>query len=119
MNTKIDRYAVMGNPIAHSKSPLIHREFARQTHQNLEYTAQLVAPGELAQAVVAFQKENGKGLNITVPFKQDAFALVHELSPRAQRAGAVNTLLLRGEHDYYGDTTDGIGLLHDLTHNHQ
>ena len=119
MNKKIDRYAVMGNPIAHSKSPLIHREFARQTHQNLEYTAQLVAPGELAQAVVAFQKENGKGLNITVPFKQDAFALVHELSPRAQRAGAVNTLLLRGENDYYGDTTDGIGLLHDLTHNHQ
>lgn len=115
----IDRYAVMGNPIAHSKSPLIHTEFARQTGQHLIYTAELVGIGELALAVKQFQSHNGKGLNITVPFKQDAFALAHELSPRAQRAGAVNTLVLRGENNYYGDTTDGIGLVNDLLNNHQ
>lgn len=114
----MDRYAVMGNPIAHSKSPLIHTEFARQTGQSLLYTAELVDLGELPQAVAEFQSRNGKGLNITVPFKQDAFALAHELSPRAQRAGAVNTLVLRGANNYYGDTTDGIGLLNDLTNNH-
>jgi shikimate dehydrogenase len=112
-----DRYAVMGNPIAHSKSPLIHSEFARQTGQKLVYTAELVALGELPQAVAAFQSANGKGLNITVPFKQDAFQLAHELSPRAERAGAVNTLVLRGEKNYFGDTTDGAGLLNDLLHN--
>lgn len=109
----------MGNPIAHSKSPLIHTEFARQTGQHLIYTAELVGRGELALAVKQFQSHNGKGLNITVPFKQDAFALAHELSPRAQRAGAVNTLVLRGENNYYGDTTDGIGLVSDLLNNHQ
>ena len=120
MNTKpTDRYAVMGNPIAHSKSPLIHTEFARQTGQSLLYTAELVDLGELPQAVAEFQARNGKGLNITVPFKQDAFALAHELSPRAQRAGAVNTLVLRGENNYFGDTTDGAGLLNDLLINHQ
>lgn len=113
----IDRYAVMGNPIAHSKSPLIHSEFARQTGQKLVYTAELVALGELPQAVATFQSANGKGLNITVPFKQDAFQLAHELSPRAKRAGAVNTLVLRGEQNYFGDTTDGAGLLNDLLHN--
>jgi len=115
----IDRYAVMGNPIAHSKSPLIHTEFARQTNQQLQYTTELVGIGELAQAVKQFQSRHGKGLNITVPFKQDAFALAHELSPRAQRAGAVNTLVLRGTDDYYGDTTDGVGLVNDLVNNHQ
>lgn len=120
MNTKqIDRYAVMGNPIAHSKSPLIHTEFARQTGQSLLYTAELVSLGELPQAVAEFQSRNGKGLNITVPFKQDAFQLATELSARAQRAGAVNTLALRGVNNYYGDTTDGIGLLNDLLGNHR
>lgn len=115
----IDRYAVMGNPVSHSKSPLIHTEFARQTNQQLQYTAELVGIGELAPAVKQFQSRNGKGLNITVPFKQDAFALAHALSPRAQRAGAVNTLVLRGAEDYYGDTTDGVGLVNDLVNNHQ
>lgn len=118
-NNYIDRYAVMGNPIAHSKSPLIHAAFAQQTQQQLSYTAELVAIGELPQAVAAFQKNNGKGLNITVPFKQDAYQLATELSPRAQRAGAVNTLVLRGENNVYGDTTDGVGLVNDLTRNHR
>lgn len=114
----MDRYAVMGNPIAHSKSPMIHSEFAKQTGQQLQYTAELVAIGNLPQAVLEFYRDGGKGLNITVPFKQDAYALVSELSPRAQRAGAVNTLVLNGEQNYFGDTTDGVGLARDLGCNH-
>ncbi len=114
----MDRYAVMGNPISHSKSPLIHTEFAKQTQQALTYTAELVGIGQLPQAVAAFQKNNGKGLNITVPFKQDAFALATELSDRAERAGAVNTLMLYGENNYFGDNTDGVGLVRDLSQNH-
>ena len=114
----MDRYAVMGNPISHSKSPLIHTEFAKQTNQALTYTAELVDIGQLPQAVAKFQKNNGKGLNITVPFKQDAFALATELSDRAERAGAVNTLMLYGENNYFGDNTDGTGLVRDLSQNH-
>ncbi len=114
----MDRYAVMGNPVAHSKSPLIHTEFARQTGQSLSYTAELVEPGRLEQAVIEFQKNNGKGLNITVPFKTDAFELAGELSDRAQRAGAVNTLVLYDEEHFFGDTTDGVGLVRDLSQNH-
>ena len=98
---------------------MIHAEFARQTGQVLQYTAELVENNQFAQAVAAFQAHNGKGINITVPFKQNAFQLAHELSPRAQRAGAVNTLVLRGANNYYGDTTDGVGLLNELTRNHQ
>ena len=113
-----DRYAVMGNPIAHSKSPAIHAEFAQQTGQNLSYTAELVEIGQLAQAIIDFQKDNGKGLNITVPFKQDAYQLATELSDRAQRAGAVNTLLLYDAENIFGDTTDGVGLVRDLSQNH-
>ena len=113
-----DRYAVIGNPVAHSKSPQIHAAFAQQTGQQLEYTSLLVEIGQLADAVAEFQQNQGKGLNITVPFKQDAWALSTELSERAQRAGAVNTLILRAEGDYYGDTTDGVGLVTDLIKNH-
>lgn len=113
-----DRYAVIGNPVAHSKSPQIHAAFAQQTGQQLEYTSLFVEIGQLADAVAEFQQNQGKGLNITVPFKQDAWALSTELSERAQRAGAVNTLILRAEGDYYGDTTDGVGLVTDLIKNH-
>lgn len=113
----MDCYAVMGNPVAHSKSPAIHSAFAEQTGQQLDYTAIRVEPGHLAAAVLDFYRHDGKGLNITVPFKLDAFELAAELSPRAQRAGAVNTLVLRGENDYYGDNTDGVGLVRDLTDN--
>ena len=109
----------MGNPINHSKSPMIHTLFAEQTGQKLSYTAELVEIGQLKNAVAEFQKNNGKGLNITVPFKLDAFELATELSPRAQRAGAVNTLVLNGEDNYFGDTTDGVGLVNDLINNHQ
>ncbi len=112
-----DHYAVVGNPISHSKSPLIHAEFAKQTGEQLIYSAELVEPGQLKNFVESFAEKNGKGLNITVPFKMDAFKLATELSGRAQRAGAVNTLTLTG-HKISGDTTDGVGLLNDLTKNH-
>ncbi len=113
-----ERYAVIGNPIAHSKSPLIHTEFAKQTQQKLSYSAELVELGQVKNFVEEFTKNNGKGLNVTVPFKQDAFELANELTPRAQRAGAVNTLILKNN-KVLGDTTDGTGLLNDLTKNNQ
>ncbi len=114
----MDHYAVVGNPIAHSKSPLIHSEFARQTEQQLSYTAELVEIDQLDEFVHRFLANNGKGLNVTVPFKQDAWKLATSLSDRAERAGAVNTLVLYGENDIYGDTTDGVGLVNDLKNNH-
>ena len=113
-----DRYAVMGNPIAHSKSPRIHSLFAEQTGQALEYSAILVEPDGFPDAVADFLARGGKGLNITVPFKQDAWELAATRSPRAARAGAVNTLLLDESGNHFGDNTDGAGLVRDLTHNH-
>jgi len=113
-----DRYAVMGNPVAHSKSPRIHTLFARQTGQDLEYSAILVEPGGLAAAVGDFHAAGGRGLNITVPFKEDAWALAARRSTRAERAGAVNTLVLTPAGDHFGDNTDGVGLVRDLVHNH-
>jgi shikimate dehydrogenase len=113
----MDKYAVMGNPIAHSKSPCIHTLFATQTGQTLEYTAILVEPGNFANAVAKFQSQGGKGLNITVPFKQEAWALASKRSDRAERAGAVNTLVLDESGKHFGDNTDGAGLVRDLTHN--
>ena len=113
-----DRYAVMGNPITHSKSPKIHSLFAKQTNQDIEYTAIHVDTGGFRQAVGNFAASGGHGLNITVPFKQEAYALVNERSARAERAGAINTI--KFEHDkLYGDNTDGIGLVNDLQVNHK
>jgi shikimate dehydrogenase len=113
-----DRYAVMGNPVAHSKSPAIHGEFARQTGQRMEYQAILVDEGGLAQAIGNFQASGGKGLNITVPFKHDARQLMDECSEYAQHAGAVNTILFRQDGRRYGDNTDGVGLVRDIVNNH-
>ena len=113
-----DRYAVMGDPIAHSKSPRIHSRFAEQTAQHLEYRAIRVEPGRFAEAVAEFRDQGGRGLNVTVPFKQDAWVLADELGPQAERAGAVNTLLFRSDGSAYGDNTDGLGLVRDLTVNH-
>ncbi|WP_455221442.1 shikimate dehydrogenase [Kaarinaea lacus] len=112
-----DEYAVMGNPIAHSKSPQIHTLFARQTRQNIRYRAIQVDPGGFKQAVGNFFASGGKGLNITVPFKQEAWQLANELSERARLAGAVNTLKPAPEGGLFGDNTDGIGLVRDLTQN--
>ncbi len=118
MTIDTDRYAVFGNPIKHSKSPQIHTLFAEQTKQPLIYTAELVETGQFNQAVKYFIKNNGKGLNITVPFKEDAWACATQRSTRAQRAGAVNTLVVKVDGELYGDTTDGVGLVRDLLQNH-
>ncbi len=118
MTKEIDRYAVFGNPVKHSKSPQIHTLFAAQTRQPIVYTAQQVAIGDFDNAVADFINNNGKGLNITVPFKEDAWQRANQRSERAQRAGAVNTLMLLDDGSLYGDTTDGVGLVRDLTSNH-
>lgn len=110
------RCAVFGNPIGHSKSPMIHAEFANQTGQDIDYTAIEPPMGELAAAWQAFCAEGGRGANVTVPFKADAFALCDTLSHRARRAGAVNTLILSDNGRTYGDTTDGVGLVRDLAY---
>ena len=114
-----DLYAVFGNPIGHSKSPKIHRLFAEQTGQALDYQARLVdvASGSFTQALREFRAEGGCGANVTVPFKQQAWVAADRLSVRAERAGAVNTLHWRTD-GLYGENTDGIGLVRDLQHNH-
>ena len=114
----IDRYAVMGNPVAHSKSPRIHTLFAGQTGQQLQYDAIRVEAGTLAGAIGDFLAAGGKGLNITVPLKEEAWSLAHSRSGRAERAGAANTLVLDPSGKHFGDNTDGAGLLRDLLHNH-
>ncbi|WIO74260.1 shikimate dehydrogenase [Porticoccaceae bacterium LTM1] len=115
----IDRYAVFGNPIAHSKSPQIHRIFAEQTHQSMEYVSQCVPLDDFAQAVEEFMAQGGKGLNITVPFKQEALAVTGQLTERARLAGAVNTLVLSEDGTLLGDTTDGVGMVRDIRQNLQ
>ena len=113
---ELDRYLVVGNPIAHSRSPEIHAAFARQTGQAMSYERLLVAlapAGEFARTVDAFFAGGGSGLNVTLPFKEQAFAFARRHSARAQLAGAVNTLALDGA-TVVGDNTDGPGLVTDL-----
>lgn len=112
-----DQYAVIGNPVAHSKSPYIHASFARQTGQDLEYSRILAEPTQFVQRVQEFFAAGGKGLNVTVPFKQEAFALAATLSPQATLAGAVNTLMSDAAGGLYGHNTDGLGLVQDLVGN--
>ncbi len=114
---KVEDYAVMGNPISHSKSPSIHTLFAEETQQSILYTAIQVDLGGFKQAVGNFVASGGKGLNITVPFKQEAWELVNQRSERAERAGAVNTIKIEDD-ILFGDNTDGVGLVNDLTLNH-
>jgi shikimate dehydrogenase len=111
-----DSYAVMGNPVAHSLSPAIHAEFARQTGQRMVYTAIQVDEGGFEQAAGNFRAAGGKGLNVTVPFKRAAWGWVDRRSARAERAGAVNTIRF-GDDGAYGDNTDGVGLVRDITVN--
>ena len=113
-----DRYAVIGNPIAHSKSPLIHAAFARETGQDLDYGRILGDRDDFPGDVRRFQAAGGRGLNVTVPFKEAAFALADELGPAAASAGAVNTLTALADARLRGDNTDGVGLVRDLVANH-
>ncbi|MDH3273659.1 MAG: shikimate dehydrogenase [Gammaproteobacteria bacterium] len=114
--TTIDRYGVMGFPVSHSRSPIIHRLFALQTGQDMQYELLQVAPEKLETAVRQFQRTGGKGLNVTVPHKSAVARLVDKTSERAATAGAVNTLSFR-DGEIHGDNTDGIGLLRDLSVN--
>lgn len=111
-----DRYAVLGNPIGHSKSPLIHGLFARQTGQAMDYEAVLAPEDGFADTVRDLVAQGYRGFNVTVPFKREAFDLADTLTPRARRAGAVNTLVVEGGR-LAGDNTDGAGLVTDLTRN--
>jgi shikimate dehydrogenase len=115
----MDLYAVVGNPIHHSKSPKIHGEFAVQANEALEYSAIQAPLDGFSDTVQSFFKSGGKGLNITVPFKEQAWQLSAELSERARLAGAVNTLYLNDKGEICGENTDGIGLVRDLTLNHK
>ncbi len=111
----MDRYAVIGNPISHSKSPFIHAVFARQTGQAMQYEALMPPLHAFRETVERFRTDGGRGLNVTVPFKLEAFSLARHRTPRAEAAGAVNTLLF-DDRGICGDNTDGAGLVRDLTH---
>jgi shikimate dehydrogenase len=111
-----DRYAVIGNPIAQSKSPLIHTAFAQVTGQDIDYTKLLAPLGQFAPTVDAFRASGGRGMNVTAPFKLDAFAYATDLAPSAQMAGAVNALKFEGD-KVYAENFDGVGLVRDLVHN--
>ena len=113
---KADHYVVIGNPIAHSKSPAIHARFAEMTGQQLDYQRLLAPLDGFGSTVHDFIAKGGKGANVTLPFKLEAFALATELSERARIAGAVNTLKFE-QGRIYGDNTDGIGLVADIVRN--
>ena len=114
----MDRYSVMGNPVHHSKSPFIHAHFSKQTDQSILYDTTLVELDGLPAALDLFQSMGGKGVNITLPFKHRAFQLVDQHSERALEAGAVNTIRFNPDGSRFGDNTDGIGLVKDVTSNH-
>ncbi|MEW5887738.1 MAG: shikimate dehydrogenase [Pseudomonadota bacterium] len=111
-----DHYAVIGNPVSHSRSPQIHAAFARATGQDLSYEALLAPLDGFAATVREFADRGGRGANVTVPFKQEAYVLATRRSARAQAAGAVNVLVFDGG-EIFGDNTDGAGLVIDLRHN--
>jgi shikimate dehydrogenase len=114
--TAPDRYAVVGNPVAHSKSPLIHQAFAQQCAQNIRYERILAPLDGFKSSIADLIMQGYKGVNITVPFKLEAFALVTTISERARAAGAVNTMIFNAG-EIYGDNTDGAGLVRDIEHN--
>lgn len=111
------RFAVMGNPIAHSKSPQIHRAFAAQFDRSIDYLAEHVELDQFAAAVRQFFAAGGRGLNITLPFKSEAFALAGTVSARARIARAANFLMLSESGEIHADNTDGAGLIRDLSAN--
>jgi shikimate dehydrogenase len=115
----MDRYAVIGNPVAHSQSPFIHAAFAAQTGETMEYGRLLCPLDGFEAAVRAFASEGGRGCNVTVPFKFDASRLAAARTPRATVAGACNVLRLDAVDGWLGDNTDGVGLLRDIERNAQ
>jgi shikimate dehydrogenase len=115
--TRPKRFAVFGNPIKHSRSPFIHGAFASQSDLRLEYRAVRVERGDFSRAANAFFASGGAGLNVTLPFKEEAHALAASLTARAARAGAVNTLWPDESGALCGDTTDGVGLVRDMVAN--
>jgi len=117
INPSVDNYCVMGNPVAHSKSPQIHAAFAEQTQQNIFYQAIQVDGGKFKAALKEFQAQGGKGLNITIPFKGEAWEISENRTNRADRALAVNTISFDDAGNIIGDNTDGVGLIRDLTIN--
>ncbi len=117
LDLHIDNYAVMGNPVAHSKSPEIHKAFAVQTDQKIKYQSIFVPQGEFNSAIKLFSNLGGKGLNITLPYKQDAYDVVTNASERAKIATAANTLIFKLGGTIVGDNTDGVGLVRDLDRN--
>lgn len=115
----MDQYGVIGNPITHSLSPFIHQQFAQQTQQDLSYV-RIQAPFEaFKQTVMDFKARGGKGLNVTVPFKTDAYRLADLSSKWVKLAEAANTLCFREDGSVFADNTDGIGLINDLVDNHR
>lgn len=118
IDPSVDNYCVVGNPVAHSKSPQIHAAFAEQTQQNIFYQAIQVDDGKFKAALKEFQAQGGKGLNITVPFKGEAWEISENRTNRAERALAVNTISFDDAGNIIGDNTDGVGLIGDLTINH-
>ena len=117
MSCAPDRYAVIGHPVDHSRSPEIHARFAAQTGENLRYDLLPAAEDAFRATVDVFFESGGAGLNVTLPFKRDAARFAHELSARAARAGAVNTLARGADGQIFGDNTDGAGLVRDLRDN--
>jgi len=114
---QVDRYAVVGNPVAHSLSPRIHASFAAQSGQHLSYEAIEIPLDLFAQEIRDLQQQGYSGVNVTVPFKREAWELCDHLTPRAQDAGAVNTLSFISDGSIAGDNTDGVGLTRDLVDN--
>jgi len=111
-----DAYAVIGNPITHSKSPLIHTEFSKQTKQDMHYEAIFAPLNGFTAAINLFQQNGGKGMDVTIPFKAEAYKLSTQLTEQAEAAQAVNTLVFNGN-EIYGHNTDGTGLIRDIITN--
>lgn len=113
----VDSYAVVGNPVAHSLSPRIHAEFAEQTGQNISYRAIELAVDSFGTGIRDLQQQGFSGVNVTIPFKREAWEMCDQRSPRATDAGAVNTLTFQADGSIVGDNTDGVGLVRDLVDN--
>ncbi|MGL5336605.1 MAG: shikimate dehydrogenase, partial [Enterovibrio sp.] len=114
----MDNYVVIGNPVSHSKSPFIHTLFARQTGQLMRYQTLEAPLDEFASTATHFFASGGRGCNVTLPFKEQAFVFAQTLTKRAQLAGAVNTLKWLDDGGVLGDNTDGYGLIQDLKNHH-